>query len=82
MPFVKVNIKEEIDKQCESDLEFKKEWELLQKDKHVYCTHCKHFRLDIEEASYCKFEEVCDLTNCDDGKLFSERPRYEERRKA
>ena len=77
IPFTKVNIKEEIDKQCESDLEFKKEWELLQKYKHVYCTHCKHFRLDVEETSYCLHEGECDLTNCDDSKPFSERPYYE-----
>ena len=45
----------------------------------VYCTHCKHFRLDDEEIPYCPYEEKeCDIRNCEDGRPFRERPMYEE----
>lgn len=51
----------------------------MNKDEHVYCTDCKHFRLDDEYKQYCPFEEECDIWNCEDSKPFSERPKYEKR---
>ena len=50
------------------------------KDIHVYCTHCKHFRLDDEKIPYCPWENRCDINNCEDSKPFSERPYYEKRK--
>src|SRR5574344_750281 len=48
-------------------------------DIHVYCTNCKHFRLDDELIPYCPYEEKeCDIRNCEDGRPFRERPMYEE----
>lgn len=49
------------------------------KDIHVYCTHCKHFRLDDEEIPYCPLEDRCDINNCEDSRPYGERPFYEER---
>ncbi|MDF2885567.1 MAG: hypothetical protein K0R54_6141 [Clostridiaceae bacterium] len=46
---------------------------------HVYCTNCRHFRLDDEEIPYCPYEEKeCDIRDCEDSRPFSERPMYEE----
>jgi hypothetical protein len=48
-------------------------------DIHVYCTNCKHFRLDDEEIPYCPYEEKeCDIRDCEDSRPFRERPMYEE----
>jgi nicotinic acid phosphoribosyltransferase len=49
-------------------------------DTFVYCTHCKHFRLDDEAIPYCPFEGKCDINDCENSRPFSERPLYEERR--
>lgn len=47
-------------------------------DTHVYCTNCKHLRLDDEEIPYCQFEEKeCDIWDFNDSKPFKERPMYE-----
>jgi hypothetical protein len=43
---------------------------------HVYCTHCKHFRLDDEEIPYCPYEDKCDINNCEDSMPLVERPYY------
>ena len=46
----------------------------------VYCTNCKHFRLDDEEIPYCPYEEKeCDIRDCEDSRPLRERPMYEER---
>lgn len=50
------------------------------KDIHVYCTHCKHFRLDDEEIPYCPWEDRCDINDCEDSRPYGERPFYEERK--
>lgn len=48
-------------------------------DIHVYCTNCKHFRLDDESIPYCPYEEKeCDIRDCEDSRPFRERPMYEE----
>lgn len=39
-------------------------------DTPVYCTHCKHFRISIEEVPCCSYEKDCDITDCDDNKPF------------
>ena len=47
---------------------------------YVYCTDCKHFRLDDEEIPYCPYEEKeCDIRDCEDSRPFKERPMYEKR---
>ena len=52
----------------------------MKPDTYVYCTNCKHFRLDDEEIPYCPYEEKeCDIYNCEDSKPYSQRPMYEER---
>jgi len=43
---------------------------------HVYCTHCKHFRLDDEEIPYCYYEDKCNIKNCEDSMPLIERPYY------
>ena len=43
---------------------------------YVYCTRCKHFRLDNEEIPYCPFEDECDINDCEDSSPFIERPHY------
>jgi hypothetical protein len=45
----------------------------------VYCSNCKHFRLDDESIPYCPYEEKeCDIRDCEDSRPFRERPMYEE----
>ena len=50
---------------------------MIHKDTHVYCTHCKHFRLDDEDKPYCPFEDECDIWDCEDSKPYEQRPIYE-----
>ena len=50
------------------------------KDTYVYCTYCKHFRLDDEEIPYCPWEDRCDINNYEDSRPYGERPFYEERK--
>lgn len=49
----------------------------MNKDKHVYCTRCKHFRLDDEQVPRCPFEDKCNIYNCEDSMRFEDRPYYE-----
>lgn len=51
----------------------------MNQDTHVYCTHCKWFMMDDEYIPYCLFEDICDITNCEDSMSFTDRPKYEER---
>ena len=30
---------------------------------YVYCTNCRHFRLDDEYTPYCPFEDKCDIND-------------------
>lgn len=53
----------------------------MNQDKHVYCTDCKWFKLDNEYIPYCIYEDQCNIWNCEDSKPFSERPKYEEKKK-
>lgn len=54
-------------------------------NKHVYCTHCKHFRIMYIDGEpykpYCQFSEqgLCDVRDCEDSRLLPERPCYEKR---
>lgn len=48
----------------------------MDKNTHVYCVDCKHFRMDDEYKPYCPYEPECDIWNCEDSKPFSERPYY------
>ena len=48
----------------------------MNKDEHVYCTNCLHFRLDDEEIPYCPFEDECDINDCEDSKSYEDRPCY------
>ena len=50
---------------------------MLDKNTHVYCTHCAYFRLDEEEIPYCFFENECNLDDCEDSRPYEERPKYE-----
>jgi len=43
---------------------------------YVYCTNCIYFRLDDEGIPYCPFEDKCNINDCEDSKLFKERPKY------
>ena len=47
-------------------------------NKHVYCTNCKHFKIN-EGVPYCEYDAkgLCDVTNCEDSRPLSERPCYE-----
>ena len=51
---------------------------MINKDTHVYCTHCIYFRLDDESKPYCPLEGECYIWNCEDSKPYRERPKYEE----
>ena len=44
---------------------------------YVYCTNCRHFRLDDEYIPYCPFEDKCDINDCEDSKTLEDRPYYE-----
>ena len=46
-------------------------------DAYVFCTKCAHFRLCDESLPYCMYENKCDINDCDDGKLFKDRPYFE-----
>ena len=45
----------------------------------VYCTHCEYFEI-IFETPYCRFQDMCDIYDCEDSKLREERPFYLKRR--
>lgn len=45
---------------------------------YVYCTNCKHFRLDDESIPYCYYENECDINDCEDSKAFKDRPHYKD----
>ncbi len=45
---------------------------------YVYCTNCEHFQCK-DEHPYCRFEDQCEIRNCEDGFLFHDRPHYVER---
>ena len=55
------------------------------KNKHVYCTNCKHFKIvdkyqkDDEGMAYCKYDAkgLCDVRNFEDSRPLPERPCYE-----
>jgi guanylate kinase len=55
------------------------------KNKHVYCTNCKHFKIvdkyqkDDEGMVYCKYDAkgLCDVRNFEDSRPLPERPCYE-----
>lgn len=51
----------------------------INKDTHVYCTHCKWFRIDEEEVPYCYWETRCSIEDPEDSMRFEDRPCYEER---
>lgn len=51
---------------------------MMDKDQHVYCTLCKHFRCDDEYKPYCAFENECDIWDCEDSKPYYLRPMYKE----
>jgi len=53
---------------------------MLDKNTHVYCTHCKWFRLDEEEIPYCFFENECDINNPKSDLTYDKRPKYEKRK--
>lgn len=56
------------------------------KNKHVYCTNCKHFEIvdkyqkDDEGMAYCKHGEIglCDFWDPEDSKPLMDRPFYQE----
>ena len=50
--------------------------DVLSKDTHVYCTNCKHFRLD-NDIPCCPFENTCDVFNPEDSTSYENRPKYE-----
>lgn len=52
----------------------------MNEDTHVYCTHCKWFRIDDEDIPYCPFEDTCDIGDCEDSMAYKYRPNYEERK--
>ncbi len=45
------------------------------KNKHVYCTHCKHFKIE-DGTPFCKYDAMCDIYDCEDSKPFQERPMW------
>lgn len=45
-------------------------------DVRVYCTHCKYFRISKDEVPYCKFQNECDIFNCEDDAPLNKRPKY------
>ena len=46
----------------------------------VYCTDCRHFYIDEKDfIPKCKYEEECDIRDCEDSRSLEERPCYEER---
>lgn len=52
----------------------------------VYCTHCAHFKIkDIEKDGIgfpcCKYENDCNIWDCDDSMSLYERPYYKIREK-
>ena len=52
----------------------------MNKDTHVYCTHCKNLKLDMETKGFpysCGFENECEFWDIEDSRAFSERPHYE-----
>lgn len=50
---------------------------ILNKETHVYCTNCRHFKLDDESLPYCCYEDKCDINSCEDSKSLKHRPYYE-----
>lgn len=44
---------------------------------HVYCTRCRWFYIE-NETPKCKYENECDIWDCEDSKPFKNRPKYEE----
>ena len=50
---------------------------MFNKDEYVYCTNCKNFSIGENENPQCSFENECDLWDCEDGRRFVERPKYE-----
>jgi len=62
-------------------IHFYKKDHILDKDTHVYCTHCKHFAViqqDDGPAPHCPFMDKCCLWDSEDSRPYSERPYYEE----
>ena len=53
--------------------------EFEDKNEHVYCTNCIHFRLDDELLPYCMYENKCNINDCEDSKKRKYRPFYEEK---
>ena len=47
-----------------------------QNDEYVYCTKCKHFRLSDKNIPYCKYENICNINNCEDSLELKDRPYY------
>jgi len=44
----------------------------------VYCTKCKHLRINNEGNPTCPYEDICDITDCEDSRHRENRPCYEE----
>jgi len=50
----------------------------LKPDTQVYCTRCLWFRI-IDDVPECKYQEECDIWDCEDSTQFSLRPKYVEK---
>lgn len=47
-------------------------------NKHVYCTLCRHCKLDLEANTNCGFENECDSFDPEDSRPLKERPKYKD----
>lgn len=50
--------------------------EAISSYEYVYCTECVHFKLKDGSCPYCKYEDICNINNCEDSMSFEDRPYY------
>ena len=48
----------------------------IDKDTHVYCTHCRYFQLDRDMTPFCEYQNYCDLRDPEDSAPLKFRPWY------
>lgn len=42
---------------------------------YVYCTECMYFKVN-DDTPHCKYEDECDIWDCEDSRRYAERPHY------
>ena len=46
----------------------------------VYCTDCRYFEI-VFDIPHCRFQDMCDIYDCEDSKIREERPFYMKKHK-